>query len=323
MDKVGKYTGQGEFQEFLLGDQAGIVFGVDLYNYNIDGNLLKPRHRDYLSRKLVPLLRHSQHHVKIRGFASKSGDFDYNLTLSKERVLRVKQFLRGYGIPESKVPGGDSDNLLAFGETCAKGVHDEEAYDRRVRILVGTGIKPLPSVRGEVYIGPIVEHHPPPPPPPPPKQTGKGWVIRQTAGLNVGAGLSFWGLGAGGGVTQYHFLLVEQSTGRQAECTFAGPAVSAGGSPIPYVGGSITDPSRTWNRFMTKQEVSFADMEGTAVWHEPASAGMGTSLGVDPTLKLKNIGVEVRVETGPTWGFPASSLSAGYFTCRKPRQLQD
>ena len=40
MDKMGKYTGRGEFQEFLLGDQEGIVFGVDLYNYNKDVCLL-------------------------------------------------------------------------------------------------------------------------------------------------------------------------------------------------------------------------------------------------------------------------------------------
>jgi outer membrane protein OmpA-like peptidoglycan-associated protein len=96
MDKSGKDTGPGKV-EIDLGDIDTLspfpLIAVDLFNYNVDGNLLKAEHKKFLDNQLIPLLKKEKAHVKLRGTASKSGGADYNRQLSLERVLRVKGYL--------------------------------------------------------------------------------------------------------------------------------------------------------------------------------------------------------------------------------------
>ena len=165
---------------------------VLLFNYNIDGNLLKVEHKDYLDKKLIPLLKRNRIHVKLRGTASKSGASDYNKQLSLERVLRVKKYLISKGVPEAKVPGPD---VSATGEDESKLTSDEDDRDRAVRITLGLGTKDrpirLPKPRqvffpidpGDIVIPPGLPRLPLPP-----VTKRKKYKIQYLAGIGVSVG---------------------------------------------------------------------------------------------------------------------------------------
>lgn len=126
-----------------------------LFNYNIDGNILKPEHEAWLAGQLAPFLRSIPFHLELRGTASASGDSAYNQRLSEERVLLVKEFLVDHcKIREGQVPGS---RMTATGEQTANQAFQEDNFDRAVEIIIAPGVlKP-----------------PPPPPPPKPKEKEK------------------------------------------------------------------------------------------------------------------------------------------------------
>ena len=321
-DRIGRDTGLGRMkQELVTGPKIVCVYR--LYNYNIDGNVLKPEHKKFLDKYVVPVLKDRRVHAKLIGMASQSGDRKYNEQLSAGRVLRVKDYLRGKGIPESKIPGPD---VRAAGEDLSTSTSQEDQLDRAVLVTIALGIKPLPY---NYWVIPVIVPVGGPPPgvirlPPVDlykKKRSHPWTIRQVSGWNASVGVGISGVGVGAGPVEYHFLLVNQRDALMAQCTFAGMQGNSGGSPFP-VGGSVTEVSRKWNDFRTKSGTKYSDFEGRAVWHEPASAGLGTGLTVTPTLELKNIGQTITVETGNTWGFPTTAVSFGYFTCGRPYKLQ-
>ncbi|QEH31749.1 OmpA family protein [Aquisphaera giovannonii] len=338
-DKVGRNTGAGKFEaEIAVGPK--LVCQYLVYNYNIDGNVLKPEHRDDLDRHVVPLLRDQNVHAELTGTASRSGDSEYNRQLSPGRVLRVKQHLRGKGIPESKLPGPD---IRAAGEDLSTSISDEDERDRGVRIRIGMGIKALP-IWPTIVVPVIVTADGPKPidlPPPPPAPDAEGrWTIRQIHGSNAsvgfGASVPFAGASVAGSLVEYHFLLVNRKTSQMAQCRFFGPGVSGGVAPAdwerlpgagkvsfgPTGGVSFTMQSKTWNNFSTRKDVDFPSFHGKAVWIEPAGLGLTTSAGVTPRLVLPDVGVTVEVSTGNTIGTPGSTLSAGTFACKEPVPLK-
>ncbi len=331
-DKVGKETGPGRFEAELTPVGSSVVCSFLVFNYNIDGNVLKPEHKEDLDKHVVPLLLNHRLHAKLTGMASRSGDREYNRNLSLGRVLRVKEYLKSRGIPESKLPGPD---IVAAGEDLSTSLSDEDERDRAVRVTIALGIKPLP-IWPTIVIPIVITPEGPKPIDLPPVviegDASQHWTTRQIFGTNtnVGVGLGVPGVGAGVGVgpVQYHFLLVNRRTHQMSECTFAGPGVSGGVGPNNKsvgaglsLGTSITMQSHEWNNFETRSGVGFADFEGQAVWMEPGGVGLTTNISAQATLILPDIGARVKVTTGHTVGFPGSALSYGHFSCKAPVQL--
>ncbi len=333
-DKIGKDTGPGKATTELT-TRPSVVCTHILYNYNIDGNVLKPEHKEFLDRDVAPFLREHRVHAKLTGTASQSGDREYNRQLSLGRVLRVKEYLGRQGIPESKLPGPD---IQAAGEDLSTSKSTEDELDRAVRITIALGIKSLPLWPTIVIPILITAEGSPPIDFPPVVITGsiggsEPWTIRQIYGHNVGvsygANIPLIGFGVGTGLVEYHFLLVNRETQQMAQCRFFGPAGSAGVGPAgatfgvgPSAGMSMTMQSKNWNNFSTKKGVGFSDFDGQATWHEPGSVGLGTDISVPSTLELRNLGISVSVQTGRTIGFPGSALSSGSFRCKPPVQLK-
>jgi hypothetical protein len=334
-DKVGKDTGSGDGGFLVTSKEtpAKVIFEYILFNYNIDGNVLKQEHKDLLDRDIIPFMTEHRVHVELTGMASRSGDREYNRQLSLGRVLRVKEYLLSKGLTEAQVPGPD---IRAAGEDLSTSQSMEDPMDRAVRLTVAVGIKPrplFPTIVIPIIITPngpdpitlpevsIVEDKP-----------QARWTIRQIFGTNtnVGVGLGVPGVGAGVGIgpIQYSFLLVNRKTAQMSQCTFAGPGVSGGIGANnnsrgvgPSIGMSITGQSKTWDNFETAGGVDFSDFNGAATWIEPISAGSATDISAQARLRFPKLGTTVRVTTGTTFGLPGSAASFGNFHCGEPVQL--
>src|SRR5262245_50522275 len=286
MDKQGKNTGPGLI-ELDLGDLDAVTelpfVSVLLYNYNIDGNLLKEEHKKYLDDKLIPLLKKNRIHVKLRGTASKSGASDYNKQLSIERVLRVKKYLTGKGVPEAKVPG---TGISATGEDESTSLSDEDDRDRAVRLTLGLGTKDRPirlPKPGRILfpIDPSEIVIPPGLPPIPriPDTKRKKYKIQYLAGVGVSVGAS---------VSIDTFRIIDVETNESATCNPVGAGVG-------LKGPSVTLPSEDNDPVefeCTKQ--SLGEFQ-----NEPASF---STVGFGPASKnlivLPLIGVSKEIGTG-------------------------
>ena len=317
-ERRGRETGPGQATGQV--ETAPSVSGTyTLFNFNIDGDVLKPEHRRFLDRHVVPLLKAHRIHARLTGTASRTGGRDYNRQLSLSRVLRVKEHLRKRGIPESKVPGS---TIVAAGEDLSTSKSDEDALDRAVRIRFALGIRPMPIPPTIVLPTVVIDGETPPITLPPlviasGEEPGRSWTIRQIYGHSVGIGHP---LGVGGSLIQYNFLLVNRSSRQMAQCAFFGPAVTGSPPKAPMVSGSLTLPSHVWNSFKTPKPVTFADFNGGAKWDEVGvGAGTDTSLAV---LQVFNPDARVGVSTGKTVGIPSASSSLGSFACKEPVQLE-
>jgi outer membrane protein OmpA-like peptidoglycan-associated protein len=59
---------------------------VLLFNFDFDDDAVKAEHKAWLTEHAVPSLKATNKRVVLRGIASKIGDQQYNLQLSKRRV---------------------------------------------------------------------------------------------------------------------------------------------------------------------------------------------------------------------------------------------
>jgi hypothetical protein len=335
-DQIGRDTGPGDggFLVTRKETPTKVVFEYILFNYNIDGNLLKDQHKELLDRDIIPFMKEHRVHVKLTGMASQSGDREYNRQLSLGRVLRVKKYLLSKGLTEAQIPGPD---IRAAGEDLSTSKLMEDPIDRAVRLTVALGIKPLPLFPTIVIPVIITANDPGTITLPEVTVTGdkpeERWAIRQIFGTNssVGIGLGIPGVGVGGGVgpIQYSFLLVNRKTAQMSQCTFAGPGGSVGVGPNNKsvgrglsVGTSITGQSKTWDTFETPSGVGFSDFDGAATWVEPGSIATGTDISFRGVLTFPKLGKTVRVTTGKTFGFAGAGAGFGNFHCGKPVQLQ-
>jgi OmpA family len=335
-DKVGKETGPGD-GGFLITKKetpAKVIFEYILFNYNIDGNVLKKEHKELLDRDIISFVTENRVHIKLTGTASQSGDREYNRQLSLGRLLRVKQYLLSKGLTEAQVPGPD---IRAAGEDLSTSKLIEDPIDRAVRLTIAVGIKPLPLF--PTIVIPVIITANGPDPITLPEITIVGdkpeerWSVRQIFGTNTNVGIGFGipGVGVGGGVgpIQYSFLLVNRKTAQMSQCTFAGPGLSGGIGPNNKstgrglsLGTSITGQSKTWNNFETASGVDFSDFNGAATWVEPGGVAFGTDISAQGVLTFPKLDTTVRVTTGKTFGFSGSAASFGNFHCGKPVQLK-
>lgn len=319
-ERVGRDTGPGRFEAEVVGQTHEVVYQFLLFNFNIDGSVLKAEHKADLDKHVVPLLANHRLHAELIGMASKSGDREYNRQLSLSRVLKVKDYLRSKGIPESKVPG---PGVTAVGEDFSTSLFQEDELDRSVRIRIKVGIKPLPiypTIVIPVVIGPEVIEVPELVIRPD-KDRSK-WSIRQISSFSAGYGVSIpFVAGVGAGLSQVHFLLVNRDTAQMAQCTYFGANV--GGSLGPDPGFSMTMQSKQWDKFDARAGAGFDDFNGTASWVEPPQVGLGTPYSVASSrLYIDNLDLVVDVSTGAPIGFPSTSASKGTFQCRAPVQLK-
>src|SRR4051812_45702491 len=206
-DKAGKDTGPGD-GGFLITRKENdkLIFEYILFNYNIDGNLLKDEHKQLLDRDIIPFVKTNRVHVKLTGMASQSGDREYNRQLSLSRVLRVKKYLLSQGLTEAQLPGPD---IHAVGEDLSVSKSTEDPMDRAVRMAVAVGIKPRP-LHPTIVIPVIITPGGPEPIIAPEiiihgDRREERWTIRQLFGTNanVGIGAGIPGIeviGVGGGV---------------------------------------------------------------------------------------------------------------------------
>lgn len=314
-DKPGRDTGPGKFTNELT-VPGTVVCTYYVYNFNVDGNVLKAEHKAFLDKYVVPLLRDNSMHVKLTGTTSRSGDRAYNRQLSLERVLRVKDYLRSQGIPESKLPGPD---IVAAGEDLSTSKSQEDELDRAVKIIVATGIKPRP-IHPPVVLPQdrIIGRRPPAPSTPPPPvdpQISDRWMLRQISGSNVALNVPLGAPGmtsVGGGGVQYTFQLIDLLHARRTTCFYQGYSTTGGTNVLP-LGGAITSESAIGSPFKTKDPVAFDAFNSEANWHED-----GMLQAAKPALELKSLGIVVPITLGTRIGIPVSQLSSGQFTCQSP-----
>ena len=132
---MGKPTGQGKIRDNLAKpkSQRFSVTGL-LFNFDIDSDLVKKEHIDWLERNVVPLLAVKDAVISLKGSASRSGNNAYNMQLSERRVNNVKKFLFSKGgRPEqiSAIFVGEEEAALA-----GKKDGGEEEEDRAVSVAV-------------------------------------------------------------------------------------------------------------------------------------------------------------------------------------------
>ena len=99
---MGRPTGPGKFSEFDWVD-SDLVLTANLYNYDIDGDELKPEHKKFLRERIAEYLIKYGYHVWLHGHTSRSGDYAYNVGLSKRRAEGVGAYLKSLGTPDAQI----------------------------------------------------------------------------------------------------------------------------------------------------------------------------------------------------------------------------
>jgi hypothetical protein len=288
------------------------VTHVLLFNYNIDGNLIKDEHKEFLDKQLIPFLKANKVHVKLHGTASRSGDPEYNKQLSMERVLRIKKYLTDHGIPESQVPGTQMDWV---GSKEANPGDMEDGHDRAVKITIANGLKPKP----------IIVEKPKGPPRPvfipgpnifpnldttitsddPPLPETTEFKIRFVKGMDLNKGKSTKGrinIGVGLGASDDRFEIMDPRTGQTKFFDLVGPNVGAGlGIKGVDISGISLPADNAWSDLQFADPMKLNDFQGKSATFVSVGAGQ---------FALVN-----RIEffaPGPNGGTVAANLSTGF-----------
>jgi outer membrane protein OmpA-like peptidoglycan-associated protein len=92
-----RLTGPGKIQELTIPSAPPDTFAARLFNFDIDGDVLKPQHKAWLAEHVVPQLGNPKVIIQLDGEASRSGtgpkdDDTRNLALSRRRVANVMSF---------------------------------------------------------------------------------------------------------------------------------------------------------------------------------------------------------------------------------------
>ena len=100
-----------------------------LSNFDIDGDAPKPEHVRFLEGSVVPLLANGSGQIWMQGSASRTGSDAHNMDLSRRRVRKVADVLKGKGILESQM------QLDAVGESMSFGPKAEDPSARAVALV--------------------------------------------------------------------------------------------------------------------------------------------------------------------------------------------
>src|SRR5262245_3605322 len=114
-----------------------VALEIEVHTYNFDVNIatLKDEHVKFIKEQVVPALNDNPYaSIVLLGTASKSGEDDYNKTLSVNRATEVKNALSKSGIAISRIMW---DGL---GNTASESKSNEDDADRAVRMYLNCPI---------------------------------------------------------------------------------------------------------------------------------------------------------------------------------------
>jgi hypothetical protein len=136
---MARNTGPGKVTDNLDKKPRERLAGL-LFNFDVEGDAVKPEHERWLEANAIPLLSCEQAVGNLKGMASRSGTDAYNLQLSQRRVENVKKLLAAKGTSPAKLSAlwvGEEAAALAG---TADGTEDELA--RSVSITVNLPPRP-------------------------------------------------------------------------------------------------------------------------------------------------------------------------------------
>jgi hypothetical protein len=146
-----RLTGPGKIQELTIPSAPPDTFAARLFNFDIDGDVLKPQHKAWLAEHVVPQLGNPKVIIQLDGEASRSGtgpkdDDTRNLALSRRRVANVVSFLNAGGGPIlAKVFSDGSGSSVAKARGEAEKTEDE--HFRAVLVVVQNSLERLVPVK--------------------------------------------------------------------------------------------------------------------------------------------------------------------------------
>jgi len=112
-----------------------------LYNFDVGDATLKPGHKNWIDKNLIPLLSIFGAQVRLRGTASSSGSAGVNQKLSEKRVAAVRDYLVQRGVSPTRFVA-----VTATGETDAlNSGQDDGTEDPRFRAVVAEVSFPVPT----------------------------------------------------------------------------------------------------------------------------------------------------------------------------------
>lgn len=184
-----------------------------LCNFSTGQSALRPAHKDWLTRNVVPILRGQGNHiVEIGGLASRLGSASLNDRLGQARADEVKKFL------EQQVQMSLPNVLTAsYGESVSGGgVNDNDGFFRSVVIKLHKGVVVLPPAPPEIQRPPTM-----------PKALPK---------MYFGLGAKFGGILIGGTQTMEGYLFsvddYHDQVHAEARIWTLGPGLGGGGNLV-------------------------------------------------------------------------------------------
>jgi outer membrane protein OmpA-like peptidoglycan-associated protein len=97
-----------------------------------DSSVIDNAEGDKLAPVLAALKSDSAARIELRGFADKSGNSDYNLSLSRARASAVQDIFRRAGIPSTRISVQSMGSFQA-----AAGLSPEQAAEmRKVEVIL-------------------------------------------------------------------------------------------------------------------------------------------------------------------------------------------
>jgi hypothetical protein len=137
---MARNTGPGKVSDNLDKTPRASLTGL-LFNFDVDGDAVKPEHERWLVANVIPLLACDQAVGSLNGMASRSGSDGYNLALSQRRVENVKKLLTERGASPAKL------NALFVGEQAAAlaGIADGTEDEKGRAVGVSVRLPPRPT----------------------------------------------------------------------------------------------------------------------------------------------------------------------------------
>ncbi|EGU31433.1 putative outer membrane protein [Vibrio sp. N418] len=120
-------------------DGCGLVvtsseqFGLHILFAN-DSSYIQPLFNNQIRQMSEFLKQYPETSIEIQGYASKVGNAEYNLALSKQRAIAVDERIESYGIPADRV------TIVGYGETHLEDFGDDEISHARNRKVIANVI---------------------------------------------------------------------------------------------------------------------------------------------------------------------------------------